>query len=523
MTKYFLLFSLFFCLRVLGQCDSVNISGDLIVSSSTLMSGTYVVSGDFVLQSGSTIYITSFTSNSCGKLKIYANNITIDGVIDGNFAGYPGGTGGEGGVLVTSITGHQVALTSCTDTGNYGKVNVEGGKAGQSGEGPGGGNLGSPGNGGSGPKQYCGNFGDEAGLIGGAGGAGGGSGGSYGGQGSAGGSGGSGTTQSTTNGLDISNAYPVEAGTGGNGGSASTIYGTATGYDINLGSGGAGAGGGGRSFNEGVDGGRGGKGGGMIFLKAQQDLIVTGSLLVNGENGLAGGKGGNGDATTDCCLDGCNGCDESTFSTGAGAGAGSGGGSGGGIYLESMGTASISGVLESRGGNGGNGGNKGNGTTCDYNDLFCSDNSITTGDGANGAQGGAGGGGRIKIFVPFCSDADISSIPEVEPGVAFQAANSGTYEVICGYAALNEIDLSAFVRLYPNPAQNWFYLELKEGVFQGGNEIHFELVNTEGRVLMGSFLNVGSNQIDIAELSPGYYFVRLFDGQRSMNTKLIKL
>ena len=523
MTKIFLLFSLFICSRAFGQCDSVNISGDLIVSSSTLMSGTYVVSGDFVLQSGSTIYITPYTSNSCGKLKIYANNITIDGVIDGNFAGYSGGTGGEGGILVTSITGHQVALTSCTDTGNYGKVNVEGGKSGLSGEGPGGGNPGLAGNGGSGPKQYCGNFGDEAGLIAGAGGAGGGSGGSYGGQGSEGGFGGSGTTQTTTSGLDISNAYPVEAGTGGNGGTNSTVYGTASGYDIDLGSGGAGAGGGGRSFNEGVNGSRGGNGGGMIYLKAQQDLTVTGSLLVNGESGLAGGKGGNGDATSDCCSDGCNGCDESTFSTGAGAGAGSGGGSGGGIYLESLGTANISGVLESKGGNGGNGGNKGFGTTCDYEDFFCSDNSITTGDGTNGAQGGAGGGGRIKIFVPFCSDAVISSTPEVEPGSGFGLADSGTYQVICGYASLNEVDLSAFTRLFPNPAQNEFNIELREDLFHGNIEILFELVNTEGKVLLNKFLNSGSNQINITTLSPGYYFVRLFDGQRFMNTKLIKL
>jgi hypothetical protein len=523
MIKHVLLFSLFICLRSFGQCDSVNISGDLIVSSSTLMSGTYVVSGDFVLQSGNTIYITPYSSNSCGKLKIYANNITIDGTIDGNYAGYPGGLGGDGGVLVTSITGHQIALTACTDSGNYGKISVEGGKAGLAGEGPGGGNSGTNGGGGSGPKQYCGSFGDEAGLIGGSGGAGGGSGGSYGGQGSAGGSGGSGTTQSTTNGLSISAAYPVEAGTGGNGGQSVLTYGTASGSDIDLGSGGAGSGGGGRSFNEGVNGNRGGKGGGMIFLKAQTELIVSGALLVNGENGLAGGKGGNGDATTDCCSDGCNGCNESTFSTGAGGGAGSGGGSGGGVYLESLGTASISGVIESRGGNGGNGGNKGNGTTCTYTNTFCSDNSITSGDGSNGAQGGAGGGGRIKIFVPFCSDAEITSDPIMDPGLGFGVAGEGTYEIICGYAGVNEFDLSAFVRVFPNPAENWLNISLKEDLFLQQNKVILEIVNSDGRIMLNETMNTISNQIDLTSLSPGYYIIRLNDGQRYMNTKLIKL
>ena len=60
-----------------AQCDSVQISGDLIVSSDVLMSGTYVISGDFNLQSGVNIYVTPYSNNGCGELKIYAQNITI--------------------------------------------------------------------------------------------------------------------------------------------------------------------------------------------------------------------------------------------------------------------------------------------------------------------------------------------------------------------------------------------------------------------------------------------------------------
>jgi hypothetical protein len=507
-----------------AQCDSVTINNDLIVSSSTLMAGIYVIDGDFIVQNGATVYITPYSSNACGALKIYAKNITILGDIDGDFAGYPGGIGGAGGATVTSITGHQVALTSCTDTGNYGVLTVEGGKAGGNGNGPGGGVSGSNGQSGSGPKQYCGSFGDEGGMVGGAGGAGGGAGGSYGGVAGAGAAGGSGSAQTTLVGMTLSSAYPVAAGTGGTGGVAPTLYGTAQGFDIDLGSGGAGAGGGGRSFGLGLNGNRGGNGGGMIFLQAELDLTVSGILSVRGENGQSGGIGGNGDGTTDCCSDGCNGCDESTFSGGAGGGAGAGGGSGGGIYLETMGTANLSSDLRSNGGNGGNSGQQGNGTTCNYTNLFCSDNSITTGNGTAGQAGGAGSGGRIKIFVPRCEDLINTASANSVAGVGFGSAGDGTYEVVCGYAGLLENELLSVIQFYPNPVGSELHLRFPEELKNLQSTITTSIMDASGRIVfLDNLLTFEQNTIFMGNFETGYYIIRFETETSSFHSKLLKL
>jgi hypothetical protein len=521
MIKRLLLFFAFLAGQANAQCDSVAVNNDLVVSSDALMAGIYVVNGTFTVQAGVTIYVTPFSSNSCGALKIYADNIEILGNINGDYAGYPGGNGGNAGSIVSSLTGHVTALDACTGTGNTGNVSVEGGKAGMPGYGPGAGGSGSDGSTGSGSKQYCGNFGDEAGVVGGSGGAGGGAGGSYGGQGSNGSAGGSGSTSAVTNGLTVEASYPIVGGSGGLGGSVASVYGSASGFDIDLGSGGAGSGGGGRSTNAGTSGSRGGNGGGIIFLKAENSLIVSGFITAKGENGLNGGNGGNGDASPGCCSDGCDGCDEKTYSTGAGAGAGSGGGSGGGIYLETLGTASITGSLNAIGGNGGNNGNKGTGVTCTYENLVCSDNSITTGDGTNGGKGGAGGGGRIKIFVPECADATVEPATFVEGGTGNTIASSGTYEFVCGYAGLQE-ELFADVVIYPNPAQNFIKIKLNEQLMFLGNPINMVITDMGGREVLVKNLELQFEQIIVlSDLTKGYYFVRLESNNSIFNTKLI--
>jgi hypothetical protein len=504
-----------------AQCDSVQITGDLIVSSDILMSGTYVVSGDFNLQSGVTIYVTPLSSNGCGELKIYAQNISIVGTINGDYAGYVGGLGGIKGLDVSSSTGSSVSLTSCNDEGSQGHISVEGGKAGQNGQGPGFGSAGQNGGNGAGSKQYCGNFGDEAGLVAGSGGAGGGAGGSYGGEGTNAGNGGNGSNTSTNIDLTIESSYAATYGVGGVGGTPGGIYGTATGFDISLGSGGAGAGGGGRSYYLGGDGVRGGNGGGLVFLKAEQTVAISGTITVNGEAGSYGGNGGSGDATTDCCSDGCNGCDERTFSAGSGAGAGSGGGSGGGIYIETLGSATISGTLNASGGIGGYSGQKGIGANCMYTGGgFCSANSITTGDGTTGADGGSAGGGRIKVFVPECAQGVINPTVNVSGGTGSFIGLDGTYESICGYASINEDMSQLNWSVYPNPVTDHFTINMEYIDFSGQSSV--EIINTMGQVIQKFDLTDSISQVPCQELESGIYLIRLTHSNNSSIKKIIK-
>ncbi|MFT5777498.1 MAG: hypothetical protein ACI837_000433 [Crocinitomicaceae bacterium] len=504
-----------------AQCDSTTIPSDYTLASDLIMSGTYFINGTFTVPAAFTVTITPYSSNSCGELKIYADNIVIDGVINGDFAGYVGGTGGARGTIVGSSTGHTASLASCDDPDNEGNITVEAGFGGLDGNGPGAGQGGADGQDGSGSKQWCGNTADEAGVIGGAGGAGGGSGGSYGGAGSIGADGGDGSSGAVTNNLIIEGTYPIVGGSGGSGGASTAVVGTDAARDIDLGSGGAGSGGGGRSFNNGTAGALGGTGGAVVLLHGTLSVDVTGTISVIGENGGNGGNGGDGDATADCCSDLCNGCDERTFTSGSGAGSGAGGGSGGGIFIESLGTADVSGNLNVDGGDGGAKGSNGAGVTCVYTDFVCGDQDISTGNASGGNSGGAGGGGRIKIYVLDCVNANLNPVIGVAAGIGNGTAGIGTYEEVCGYAGLSKPELSIGWVIYPNPASTTLNIEFHSGLnFESENRL--EMYNNLGQVVYSTDQLKPEMNVDLNNFDSGIYMVRIVTATGTEIKKIVK-
>ncbi|MGB1317171.1 MAG: SprB repeat-containing protein, partial [Flavobacteriales bacterium] len=413
-----------------AQCGTTPINGDFIISSDMSLSGTYNITGLFRVDSGVVCTVTPYSSGGCGELVINAADIEIIGDIVGDASGFAGGTAGSAGTAGNNVG----ALTGCLDKDNCLVVDVDGGSAGGVGSGPGAGLPGGAGTLGMGPKQQCQDFDDEYGFIGGAGGGGSAGGGSYGGLANAGGIGGSGAAYNSGNfsGMDLAGCASPQAGTGGSAGPVGVTYGTPTGTDIELGSGGAGSGGGGKSASNGGVGSSGGAGGGLVVLNATGDLTVAGNISVDGETSGAGGNGGAGAITADCCEDlFCNGCDERTFSSGAGGGGGSGGGSGGGIMLSAFGVTDITGTLRSIGGNGGTGGAGGAGAgSCSHSTLVCSGTSGSTNAGTSGELGGGGSGGRIKVFQNPCQSNNINASILINGGNGFGGvAEDGSYHL----------------------------------------------------------------------------------------------
>ncbi|MBS1634368.1 MAG: T9SS type A sorting domain-containing protein [Bacteroidetes bacterium] len=510
-----------------AQCSTTNISGDYTVNADIILSGTYNISGTFKIPANVTVYVKPFSSGGCGKLEINAQKIIIIGAINGDYSGNTGGSGGLGGSAVTSLTGDNTAINTCSNKDNTGVVMVEGGKFGSNGSGPGAGVQGQNGTTGSGPKQQCLNSSDECGMIGGSGGAGGGGGGSYGGAGSAGSNGGNGTNTYTATGVNVSTGYIVVGGSGGTGGSTGVVYGTASGNDIDLGSGGAGAGGGGCSYNVGLPGGKGGNGGGLVKLIATDSIKISGKITSNGENGTNGGDGGNGGISPKCCSDGCDDAGEETLSCGAGGGSGSGGGSGGGIYIQSQNAAVISGTLQTTGGNGGNGGLKGNGTSDTYSGgIFCGTENLTSGNGNAGTKGGAGGGGRIKIFVPSCLSATVNPVYSISGGTGNASGSNGTYQLVCGFTGIeNNIKEQNTLILFPNPFQDKISVRFKYD--PSVNDMsRFSISNTLGEVVKtessDELRNQGQCTLDLSDLQPGIYFIQITLNQLHYDYKIIK-
>lgn len=504
------------CTSLFSQCDTTYLTGNQTITFSDFMSGVYYIDGNFKIDQGVTVYVKPFTSGGCGKLEIHADNITIKGEINGDYAGFPGGIPGNGASLASSLTGHAAALTGCNSKDDAGVVSVEGGKAGAAGMGSGSGMAGTDGSAGSGPKQRCGNSNDTYGMIPGSGGAGGGGGASYGGTGTPGIAGGNGSGTHVGNNSTVSPEYAVLAGNGGTGGTTGAVYGTESGDDIEPGSGGAGAGGGGRSYDAGLAGARGGNGGGLVILEAVHELTIEGMISVNGENGSVGGHAGSGGATEKCCSDGCDDCGEANMSAGAGGGSGAGAGSGGGILLRSE-TASISGTLNAAGGTGGNGGNAGVGITCNYGgNIFCSSGSITTGNGQAGGKGGDGGGGRIKIFTGLCSPGQVNPVTSVLGG---GNAAQGTYVHVCaasvGLETVEELRFS----IYPNPAGSFVTVDLLNVT---GTENKLVLTDTKGAVLLTETTTNTTVAWSLEGLNSGMYFLTIQSNGQTVATKIIK-
>ncbi|AEA43206.1 T9SS type A sorting domain-containing protein [Fluviicola taffensis] len=511
---------LLFAQNLSAQCDTTDITGDLIINSSSFLSGVYRVTGTFKVNSGTTVFVQTHETNGCGKLEVIASEILVEGTINGDYAGYLGGTGGAPGLNATSLTGDATAISSCSNKDNTGIVQLEGGKAGTAGFGPGAATAATNGGLSSGPKQQCLNNDDAAGMIAGSGGAGSGAGASYGGAGGNGGNGGAGSSDYVGTGISVSSAYPVAGGTAGTGGTAGNVYGTLGGNDIQLGSGGSGAGGGGRSFDNGLGGGNGGAGGGLIILRASTSLNITGTISANGETGEAGGQGGNGGATGKCCSDGCDDCGEATLSTGSGGAGGAGGGSGGGILLYSDAAATITGTLNVKGGNGGSGGTRGNGTSCDYSATFCGSQSLTANNGNPGQDGGAGGGGRIKVFVPICSNATLTPTTQLGGGTGSNAGAVGTYFVGCSELSVMELAANFKLDVFPNPASNYVQIVGSESI----ENAQVNIIELSGRIVYSNAHSIGSEalSIDISTLSQGTYQVIVISQGVSVVKKLIK-
>jgi hypothetical protein len=385
----------------LDYCGVVDHGGnDLTISSNVSVGGEHINIGTFTINSG----VTATVNPSCHYFYVSANNIVINGTIDANGAGGQGGSGGTGGAYAFGNT------DNCN--GGYGGIR------GTTGSGSGGGYAGGNGGNGSCRKQKCGGFlcsGNKDGFMGGGGGAGGGGGGSYGGAGGFGGYGAYGASWTDASG-----------GSYGNGGNAGNIYGTATGSDIDWGSGGGGAGGGGGGYTNGTNGGQGGAGGGAISLIATNNCTITGTIYTNGTNGAAGGNGGQtsvaqGFSCTATGYNSCGVCSQSNYDAAGGAGGGAGGGSGGGVKIQADGIMTFTGSIYAVGGNGGNGG-------------FPDPNYGTCHDFAKGGAGG--GGGRVKIFVNPCLSHNISGTVTISGGnggAGYMTGNNGsigTYNII---------------------------------------------------------------------------------------------
>jgi len=317
---------------------------DWIISENTTVGGTHTLVGRFKVNSGVTATITDADPDIGGisYFTVYCVEADIQGIIEGNEKGLPGGAGGAGG------DGGSVGQAGDAGTkGGYypDSTHCTGSWPSQCAGGPGVG-------GGYATHAGTGNVGGDGGAARGAGGIGG-------------------------DGAD------KEGGTGGwDDAHAAQLY-LDTGLAGGGGCGGGGGGGGGNSAgSNGGTAGNGGNGGGHIWITATRKIVNTGTMRCNGGQGGNGGNGGNGGAGT---------VSNTGAGGGGGGGNGGGGGSGGGMIMQTLLLDNSSGTLSVAAGNGGDGGDGGNGG-------YDADSELYGEGGDGGSQGGGGSPGRMKLF-----------------------------------------------------------------------------------------------------------------------------
>ena len=407
---------------------------DWTLSDGMEISGTHSNIGTFHIPATVTVTVHPESSGAAfGYLEIHAQKIVIDGVLNGDGAGYRGGSGGVFGYWAWE--NHPAQGGGGGGSGGYPAMYPS--VAGTGGD--------DGGNGGYDNKDCGGLFciGDDDGYYGGGGGGGPAAGAGY-------ATSGCGATGTGRPGWGFS-GHPY-GGSGGSGqSSGGQVYGTATSAEwIARGAGGGGAAASGGAWPHGRNGSIGGAGGAMIILDAKGDYTQRGLISVNGANGGPGANGvQTGSEEGECCAICFGYCN---YYAPSGSGGGGGGGAGGSVlisgYNVTLDSPTDDILFSMAGGSGGPGG---------------ADDARTTLIAGSGAGGGAG---RVMVYRNPSGTTACEGSFDSCPASTYQAPGCRAGETGSVYAAgvMVKVNLLAVNDLFDpgDPANIWNGVEFPQ-------------------------------------------------------------
>ncbi len=147
--------------------------------------------------------------------------------------------------------------------------------------------------------------------------------------------------------------------------------------------------------------------------------------------------------------------------------------------------------------------------------LYCNDNLLTSLNVANGNN---------TLFTHLfannnsslnCIEVDNETYSSTNwTGGNFQFDSQHYFSEDCSLA-INEIDISQQVVVYPNPTKNHTTISIDY-------EANYMLVNIQGQILQQGKLINGDNSLDVSQHSSGMYFLNIITENGSKTLKLIK-
>jgi hypothetical protein len=94
-------------------------------------------------------------------------------------------------------------------------------------------------------------------------------------------------------------------------------------------------------------------------------------------------------------------------------------------------------------------------------------------------------------------------------GVADNRTNTG----------LNSNHLSETIEIYPNPAQDYIYIQISSESLP----VIIQINNSKGQTINHMYLNHSNERIDITSLEPGIYFVSFFSDKQTVNNRFLNM
>lgn len=82
----------------------------------------------------------------------------------------------------------------------------------------------------------------------------------------------------------------------------------------------------------------------------------------------------------------------------------------------------------------------------------------------------------------------------------------------------NHDDLESKIFIYPNPAKEFIYIDLADNKLENCS---VKLIDLNGRIVIESVLRSNNNKIDVSHLSPGIYFIEIYDGLQKFLESII--
>ncbi|HTO16105.1 MAG TPA: T9SS type A sorting domain-containing protein [Edaphocola sp.] len=119
-----------------------------------------------------------------------------------------------------------------------------------------------------------------------------------------------------------------------------------------------------------------------------------------------------------------------------------------------------------------------------------------------------------SFTVVYANDTNVIALTDVAPAITADLCNGCN-----AVTAIRTVKKASLFRIYPNPGNGLFYIDLEEGVQKG----QVRISNILGATVFESTLKSIHQSIDLSTQSPGIYFVRLRTSDGSVaDLKLIK-